>query len=323
MAPTVFKWPIVGLSEKLPRDGNFRYISSDTFELGENDVDFSLGLVSSIQDEDEGEHCYSIDLNVGYVEEDGLINVQFKTWLENIYGKKLLDQQLVKTYEFVCEGDCIRDDFIPSDQLYSPDFLKKDTVLVCCEILLIAKMMRKIPSVDSAFREKQHSFYKQGFGDFVLEAEDRKFNVSKNVLMANSEVFERMIMSETLESKENAVKIEDVSAETMEQFVDYLYSGKLASLDDFAEELFVLADRYLVESLKTDCTLSLVKSLSENNIFSRLQFVFKPNYADLKSHALFYAKGIFHRILESDAWKKLDTENRDLAYEICLSMFKF
>jgi len=321
MASTVFKWAISEFSTKVPRNGDSRYILSDMFELGESGIDFFLEMFSGIQTGDG--HLCAIDLNACRFEEDGLVNVQFKMWLENIYGKKLLDQPLVKTYEFVCEGDCIRDDLIPNDQLYSSDFLKNDIVLVCCEILFIAKVEKNRLSFDLAFREKLHSLYKQDIGDFVLEAEGRKFNVSKVILMANSEVFERMLMSETRESKENVVKIEDVSASIMEKFVDYLYLGELDGLDDFAEDIFVLADRYLVESLKTCCKLSLVNSLSENNIVSRLQFAFKRNYADLKVHTLFYAKGIFHRIVESDAWKKLGTENRDLAYEICLSMFKF
>jgi len=320
MALTVFKWPISKFSEIVPRRDAHELLESDEFELGDSGIDFTLALDPTY--EVENEKVCSIDLYTSGQEDYETVNVQSKIWLESVYGEKLPNQPLVKTYKFEYDGDNVRGDFVRSDELYSPDFLKNDTILVCCEILFIAKIEKYRLSSDLKFREKQHSFYKQGVGDFTREAEGRKLNVSKSVLMANSKVFERMIMSETQESKEGFAIIKEVRAETMEKFVDCLYLGKLENLDEFAEELFVLADRYLVERLKDDCKLSLVNSLSEDNIVSRLRTAFKYNYTDLKKYAWFYAKGIFPRILESVEWKELASKDRKLADEICLAMFK-
>lgn len=67
--------------------------------------------------------------------------------------------------------------------------------------------------------------------------------------MAQSEVFEKMLTSSMEEAKTNEIKIFGVQPNIMEAFIKYLHLGQLNDLDSVAQDLFVVADKYRVETL--------------------------------------------------------------------------
>jgi len=92
-------------------------------------------------------------------------------------------------------------------------------------------------------------------------------------------------------------------------------------MEDFAEDLFVLSDRYAVDILKDDCVNSLSKKLTAENIVHVLQLASTHNSDELKNRSLFYAKDFIGYILKSDKWKKLVEKSKILADEIIAAMF--
>jgi hypothetical protein len=59
-----------------------------------------------------------------------------------------------------------------------------------------------------------------------------------------------MMTMNSVEAETNVIEIPDASYGAVESFVEFLYLGVAEKLDDFVEELFVMADKYCVAQLK-------------------------------------------------------------------------
>lgn len=64
--------------------------------------------------------------------------------------------------------------------------------------------------------------------------------------MAQSPVFERMLLSGMKETQTNTIEISDFRAEVVEAFIKYVHVHKIEIMDEMAEELLVFADKYEV-----------------------------------------------------------------------------
>lgn len=69
--------------------------------------------------------------------------------------------------------------------------------------------------------------------------------------MSQSEVFKTMFSHNFKEDKEKVIQIEDMSADVMEDFICWMYTGQLVDHDEI-ESLFVVADKYLIDGLKVN-----------------------------------------------------------------------
>jgi hypothetical protein len=59
-----------------------------------------------------------------------------------------------------------------------------------------------------------------------------------------------MMKMNSVEAQTGIIEIPDASYHAVESFLEFLYVGSTQNLDNFVEELFVLADRYFVQPLK-------------------------------------------------------------------------
>jgi hypothetical protein len=71
------------------------------------------------------------------------------------------------------------------------------------------------------------------------------------VFMSQSDAFRAMFSRNFKEGKDKKVTIEDIPADTMEALIYWMYTGKLVAEQE-VENLFVVADRYLVSELKVN-----------------------------------------------------------------------
>jgi len=325
MVSTVFKWQITDFSTAMPRDGYISSVESKLFALKDINAAFAFELHSKRRVGNEPSHTLNLILHD--VDDLDSLNLQFKLWIENNHGKKIPKKPRVMTHDFI-RGDIHfgLNNFVNSDQLYSPDngFIINDSILLCCEVLPIMEERKKLPLYASTFHEKLYSLHELGItGDCILQVGNKEFKVAKNILMASSEVFERMFTAETEEKQSNVIKIKDVRSESTDKFIKYLHLRSFtADMEDFAEDLFVLADRYAVDILKDDCVRTLSKAFTDDNIVHFLQLAFTHNSDELKNRSLFYAKDSVDYILDSDQWEQLFENNKALAKEITAAMLK-
>ncbi|KAH0557882.1 hypothetical protein KQX54_012545 [Cotesia glomerata] len=101
--------------------------------------------------------------------------------------------------------------------------------------------------------------------DVVLIVNGRSFDAHKTVLMARSSVFSAMLISNMKEKKENVINIPNINPEIFNSLLEFIYTDKVTNLDNIAEELIELADKYLLESLKMKCAQALCKFLRIDN----------------------------------------------------------
>ena len=73
-----------------------------------------------------------------------------------------------------------------------------------------------------------------------------------------------MFSHPTKESKDSRVEINDISANTMEKILHFLYTGNVTN-EVIDKELFIAADKYQIIRLKAICEYNLVKHLNITN----------------------------------------------------------
>ncbi|CAG0905143.1 unnamed protein product, partial [Cyprideis torosa] len=86
--------------------------------------------------------------------------------------------------------------------------------------------------------------------DLILMVHDREFRVHKCILAAASPVFARMFEHEMLEKTTDRVKIEDISAEVMEELVRFIYIGEVRKVENIFEGLHAAAAKYDIQRLQ-------------------------------------------------------------------------
>lgn len=95
--------------------------------------------------------------------------------------------------------------------------------------------------------------------DVVLLVGDQSVDAHRFILSARSPIFAAMFKSGMSECQTSRVRIEGTDPTTFRDFLKFLYTGMLEPSAD-RQALFVLADKYLVETLK-DCCKTAVQPL--------------------------------------------------------------
>jgi Leucine-rich repeat (LRR) protein len=131
------------------------------------------------------------------------------------------------------------------------------------------KSFKTLPSKRVPISSHQNNFisgfedlWKSGkFSDFIISVKgSRKIRVHKCVLAMQSLGFTELFDKDESASK---MKIEDISADAVEEFLSFLYTGKLSNDTENEMEIFSLASKLKVPELQ---------SLTEKIVLSRLSF---------------------------------------------------
>ena len=91
----------------------------------------------------------------------------------------------------------------------------------------------------------------KNFTDVEFHVDGHIFSAHKAIVAARSPVFQAMFKTDMAESSLNQVIIQDVDALVFENFLYFLYTGRVKT--SLAEQLFVVADKYQVDTLKHVC----------------------------------------------------------------------
>ena len=89
------------------------------------------------------------------------------------------------------------------------------------------------------------------YTDIEFDVAGQTIAAHKFIVAARSPVFSAMFQNDMEEARTNRVKIDDIEAPIFKEFLYFLYTGKLNSTN--IEELYVVADKYQVETLKSLC----------------------------------------------------------------------
>ncbi|KAI1308962.1 Speckle-type POZ protein [Halotydeus destructor] len=85
------------------------------------------------------------------------------------------------------------------------------------------------------------------------------------ILMARSPVFRAMFSMQSVESKSKTISIRDYDSDTVKVFLQFLNTDQVSNLDEHAQELFIMADKYQVPLLKATCEDYIAKHVTRDN----------------------------------------------------------
>ena len=81
----------------------------------------------------------------------------------------------------------------------------------------------------------------------VGNGENREeFSGLKVIFAVHSPVFARMFENDLKENQQNRMEIVDMEPQVLQQFMKFIYTGKLDALDQFDEELLIAADKVCI-----------------------------------------------------------------------------
>ena len=185
-----------------------------------------------------------------------------------------------------------------------PRIAGADYVTVTCYV-------KEITPNDSPSRKLADDYYglykSSMLSDFAIKVGDTKFNVHRNILSARSEKFGAMLTGVNTESDFGYVEIIDIDADTVEDIICYLYSGKVPDFSTkSAENLLIAADEYCLEELKNICEQRMTSEINKDNALALHSLADKYNCRSLKKEVIGFICRNIAQISETEEYKKLD-----------------
>lgn len=119
-------------------------------------------------------------------------------------------------------------------------------------------------SIWTSYRNCMKLYEDNEFADVTLNVNGRELKAHKCMLAIRSPVFQRMFNTDMLESKTNIVNIDDISQDVFVQLLKYIYTGT-ADVNKYATELFLAAEKYLIDDLKEECKEIINNHISIDN----------------------------------------------------------
>ncbi|ODM91896.1 TD and POZ domain-containing protein 4 [Orchesella cincta] len=112
--------------------------------------------------------------------------------------------------------------------------------------------------------------------DVIIELTNRKrFLVHKKILTGRSPVFLKMLSANMNEKARGVVKVEDISANTMELVLKFIYTGQLeeewTTNPVTVTELIYASEKYWLPALKEFCNKHLVRAATKTNCYKLME----------------------------------------------------
>ncbi|GBM16210.1 Speckle-type POZ protein [Araneus ventricosus] len=255
----------------------------------------------------------------------------FKLFILDSSGKKSrtvkLDRtSMYKSPETFTLHDVSKENLIEKAARYLPN----DALSLHCEITVCAgkeyeKVERTEYETDSIVEVNKADFSnevelltrREGIPyDTKLQTATEAFSAHTDILSAQSPVFEAMFKTSMKETIKKCVQIDDVDAETLKRMLLFLYSATLEELEwKDAMELFFAADKYQILSLKSRCTVLLMKSLDLSNCCVLLLLADMHQEEDLKKAVQNFITRNDQKILYCDQWRDFEKTVPHLAID--------
>ena len=160
--------------------------------------------------------------------------------------------------------------------------------------------------------------------DITLVAkEGNEFKAHRNVLSAVSPFFAKLFQSEMKEKEEGVIRFEEISASSLEDVLEFIYTGHVEIHDEqSAKDLIIAADYLLLVSLKTIAERFLKEQLTDFNCISTFYFADKYQCEQLLSTSRKFIHEDFASVAALDEFLDLEAEEVERwisSDEICVA----
>uniref|UniRef100_A0A0K0FFU7 Speckle-type POZ protein-like (inferred by orthology to a human protein) n=1 Tax=Strongyloides venezuelensis TaxID=75913 RepID=A0A0K0FFU7_STRVS len=120
------------------------------------------------------------------------------------------------------------------------------------------------------------------FTDCIIKVEDTEIKVHKAVLVARSPVFHNILNSTLEELRTTVIEIEDFRVEVVREMLKYIYTDEVSNMQNMANEMFEIANKYQLHRLKAISERHMYTSLSVENVCERFSLSEKYSIKSLK-----------------------------------------
>ncbi|KAF8777719.1 TD and POZ domain-containing protein 5 [Argiope bruennichi] len=171
----------------------------------------------------------------------------------------------------------------------------------------------KLAACPSILDDLKTIYNKQHLTDVELKTETKSFPAHKLVLCARSSVFNAMLTKDMKEKNTNCIRVDDLDNDTLQQFLHFLYSDNLESLNwESAVKLYDTGDKYAVEKLRVLCSSFLADNINSTTASELLLLADAHNDSDLKKFVENFILEHEEEVFGSDEWEKLIDVNPQL-----------
>lgn len=143
------------------------------------------------------------------------------------------------------------------------------------------------------------------------------FKCHRFMLASRSPVFAAMLANEAMvEAQTGQILIKDMSSETIQNFIMYLYTDNVED-DGVSLDLLMMAEKYDMTMLKKECESRLCETVGPENCVSAYVHGYLLNCQSLKDAG--YAKLKEHfktNVQDSESWKAMKKDYPDVLQEI-------
>ncbi|KAI6206490.1 hypothetical protein M3Y94_00917500 [Aphelenchoides besseyi] len=238
---------------------------------------------------------------VGVKDSNTNFTLEYEIWAENNYSKRMPKHNEV----FNLMGDV---NFSAVHSFLTDEVLKQlraGPLRICLDVRVWTEQTKEWK--DARFIERiARTFNCEQYSDVVIEAEDKRFMVSKSIICAQSKVFYAMLTNPLNEKENGVIKMPSFSSQIVEVFLRFLYSGKVDNIDAVALELLDIADFYQVDRLIKICSDSVIKRLNSLNIMECLKAAaLHEHVSPFKYGVLQYAKRNMKTIVQHPEFHNL------------------
>ena len=180
----------------------------------------------------------------------------------------------------------------------------------------IGKDLKAVLSFDATEKQKNFSDISLVVSRNQENKEDNlapvTFPVHKAILAARSPVFAKMFEHEMQESLTSRVELSDIDPEVVKEMLVYIYTGRVPKIEEMANDLLYVADKYKLHHLKSLCKQHLTYKLQVNNAARIIQLAYLHNAWTLRKNALQFISMHVAEVRATKEWEEVKQGNEML-----------
>ncbi|CAL8116395.1 unnamed protein product [Orchesella dallaii] len=192
---------------------------------------------------------------------------------------------------------------ITSADLVDPSrhLVVNDTVKIFCQLWISGKITKKVEffqdsgpskeqrtqvSKNKLVNDLRNALSQSIATDVTVSTGETTFKAHKAILSARSSVFAAMFDANMIERETATVQIVDFDDEVVKGMLEHLYTGETTVIDNRAQELLQIAEKYNLDGLKEDCEYAVGDKLSKGNAAEILALACTHNAPILKAQVI-------------------------------------
>ncbi|PWA64070.1 BTB/POZ/MATH-domains containing protein [Artemisia annua] len=288
------------------------YISSDTFTVG--GYDWELCFYPNSGDIKDTEY---VSVFLELVNDGPEVEASFEFTLLDQSGKGVHNVNNV-SIELYKKGEGWGYDFMKKLDLESSDYLKDDSLSICCMVGVVQSCIRPknftiIPPPPEIEKDFKYLLDHEIGSDIVFRVKGVTFKAHKVILAARSPVFRAQFYGLIGNPALDELELMDIEPTVFKAMLLFIYSDKLpdsqesmGSMSHMIQHLLVAADRFGQDRLKHLCEANLCEELNVDVVATTLSLAHDHHCSELKTFCMDFAVANLQAVIQTEAYKYVE-----------------